>query len=282
LKLKKNDKLAEVIFSFCCLLLGVTTMQAPFELYYVELYKRYWEVRTAIRKCIKMCSLELEDIKILFELDELLSSVVTDESIKMLVNELKDYYHYFKRLCDILTDVKDKGKTVREEVEKKARRFLTEMKTKSRNHPEFKKIVRRLEKYWNGLFYTYEFNYIPSTNNELEGYIKDFKRVWKRITGFYNVNRWISFHGPFAVYMFNFRKNVNGQSPFELLGLDTSTINVIFREVSIETFKNERVKQMELRETYRLRLKVNQIGAKEYLGSLVKTFENEIENIKRS
>jgi hypothetical protein len=29
-------------------------------------------------------------------------------------------------------------------------------------------------------------------------------------------------------------------------------------------------------------LKVNQIGAKEYLGSLVKTFENEIENIKRS
>src|SRR3990170_1597867 len=88
LKLKKNDKLAEVIFSFCCLLLGVTTMQAPFELYYVELYKRYWEVRTAIRKCIKMCSLELEYLKILFELDELLSSVVTDESIKMLVNEL--------------------------------------------------------------------------------------------------------------------------------------------------------------------------------------------------
>jgi len=279
---KKDDKLAEVIFAFCCMLLNVTTMQAPFELYYLEIYNRYWEIRTAIRKCIKMCSSEIEQLKFLFELDELLTSVLADESIKMLVKELKNYYHYFKRLCDILKDVKDKGKEVREQVEKKARRFLAEMKTKSKTDPEFKKVVTRLEKFWCGLFYTYEFNYIPSTNNELESYIKDFKRVWKRITGFYNVNRWISFHGPFAVYLFNFRKNVDDKSPFEILGLQIPAITVIFREVSIETFKNERVKQMELRESYRLRLIVNQIGVKEYLGSLVKDFENEIENIKRS
>ncbi len=89
------------------------------------------------------------------------------------------------------------------------------MRTRSRTDSEFKKIVSRLEKYWKGLFYAYEFSYIPSTNNDLEEYIKDFKKIWKRITGFYNVNRWISFHGPFAVYLFNFKKNDsgNGKSP---------------------------------------------------------------------
>jgi hypothetical protein len=262
------------------MVLNVTTMQAPFELYYVELFKRYWQVRRGIRKCIKMCDADSEYLETLVKLDGLLSAVVADKSIKIMVKKLQCYYHFFNRLCKIFNDVQGSGKAVREQVEKRASRFLTEMKTRSKADGEFKKIVTRLEKYWDGLFYTYEFDYIPSTNNDLEAFIKDFKRIWKRITGFYNVNRWISFHGPFAVYLFNFKKNENGVSPIELLGIETSDFIAMCREVSIQTYKNEIIKQNDLREAYRFRLKVNQIGVEECIDNLVQDFKNEVELLK--
>ncbi len=262
------------------MILDVTTMQAPFALYYVELFKRYWLVRRGIRKCIKMCDTDSEYFETLVKLDRLLSSVVADKSIKIMVKKLQYYYHFFNRLCKIFRDGEGSGKAVREQVEKRTRRFLSEMKTRSKTDSEFKKIASRLEKYWDGLFYTYEFNYIPPTNNDLEGFIKDFKKIWKRITGFYNVNRWLSFHGPFAVYLLNFKKNEDGISPIELLGIETSDFIAMCREVSIQTYKNEIIKQNELREAYRFRLKVNQIGVKKCIDDLVQDFENEVELLK--
>ncbi len=38
---------------------------------------------------------------------------------------------------------------------------------------------------------------------------------------------------------------------------------------------------MELRESYRVRLRVNQIGIRQYIDDLVQDFENEIANIKQ-
>ena len=111
----------------------------------------------------------------LVRLDTLLSSVVSDKSIKILVKKLRYYNHFFKRLCDIFKDVNGSGKLVREQVEKRARRYLSEMKTRSRNDTEFKKIVNRLEKYWKGLFYTYEFGirkYVDNIVQEFENTIK--------------------------------------------------------------------------------------------------------------
>ncbi len=227
-----------------------------------------------------MCDADSEYLETLVKLDGLLSAVVADNTIKIMVKKLQHYYHFFNRLCKIFTDVEGSGKAVREQVEKRASRFLTEMKTRSRADAELRKIVSRLEKYWDGLFHTYEFDYIPSTNNDLEGFIKDFKKIWKRITGFYNVNRWINFHGPFAVYLLNFKKNGNGVSPIESLGIEPSDFIAMCREVSIQTYKDEMIKQNELRGEYRLRLKVNQIGIKECINTLVQDFENEIELLK--
>jgi len=195
------------------------------------------------------------------------------------VKKIEYYNHFFIRLCNILKDVPGRGKAVRDQVEIRAKRYLTEMKNRSKNDREFKKITSRLEKYWNGLFFTYDFEYIPSTNNDLESFIKDFKKIWKRITGFYNVNRWISFHGPFAVYLFNFHKNDDDKSPFDLLGIENLDFGAIAGKVSIEIYENERLKQINLREKYKIRLEVNQKGDKEYLDALVRDFESEV-NIK--
>ncbi len=227
-----------------------------------------------------MCDADSEHMETLVKLDILLSLVVSDKAIKQLVKMLQHYYHFFKRLCNIFKEAEGSGKLVREEVEKRARRYLTEMRTRSKTDSEFKKIVSRLEKYWNGLFFTYEFDYIPSTNNDLEECIKDFKKIWKRITGFCNVSRWISFHGPFAVYLLNFQKNEEGRSPFDLLGIESSDFITMAREVSVQIYENERMKQIELRESYRVRLEVNKTGVEEYIDNLVRDFENEVKLLK--
>ncbi len=73
------------------MILNVTTMQAPFELYYVELFKRYWQVRSGIRRCIKMCDADSEYLETLVKLDRLLSAVVADKSIKIMVKKLQHY-----------------------------------------------------------------------------------------------------------------------------------------------------------------------------------------------
>lgn len=265
-------------------------MQAPFELYYVELFKRYWHVRRGIRKCIKIgiengstkTVIDSEYTEKLIKLDKLLSSVVADKSIKFLVKKLQYYYYFFNRLSIIFKDVSGckKGKALKEQVEKRAKRYLSIMRTKSKTDPEFKKIVTRLEKYWQGLFYTYEFDYIPPTNNELEERIKDFKKIWKRITGFYNVNRWISFHGPFAVYLLNFQKNKQGKSSLELLGIEPEDFITMSQKVSIQTYKNEQLKQIELRESYRVRLRVNKIGIRQYVDHIVQEFDHETNILK--
>jgi hypothetical protein len=41
------------------------------------------------------------------------------------------------------------------------------------------------------------------------------------------------------------------------------------------------MKQIELRESYRVRLEVNQIGVEKYIDNLVRDFENEVKLLKR-
>ncbi len=66
-----------------------------------------------------------------------------------------------------------------------------------------------------------------------------------------------------------------------MLGIENLDFSAMAGKISIEIYENERSKQMELREMYRIRLDVNQKGDKEYIDALVKEFENEV-NIKRS
>jgi arginine repressor len=145
-KRRSDDKRFEIIYLFCCALLGVTTRSVPFELYYLEIFSRYRIVRTALRKCIKKCDPGMEYLTYLKALDTILSSVVSDKSIKDSVTKLNYYNRFFKRLCNLFKEEKGTGKAVREKVEKRATRFLNEMKTRAKTDSEFNKIVTRLEK----------------------------------------------------------------------------------------------------------------------------------------
>ncbi len=67
------------------------------------------------------------------------------------------------------------------------------------------------------------------------------------------------------MYLFNFQKNGDGKSPFELLEIDNLDFADMAGKVSVEIYENERIKQIDLREMYKIRLEVNQKGDKKYL-----------------
>lgn len=235
----------------------------------MELFDRYRKVRTAIRKCIGLLS-ESSDSEYrqdLIKLDSKLSLVLRDKKLKNLVAELKYYHHYFRRLCGIF-DEEGGSREKREYVEKRVRRYRTEIKTLSATHPRFKKVVKQLDEHWDGLFHAYEFGYIPRTNNDMEKLIWNFRKIWKRITGHNNVNNWINHHGPFAVYLLNFKCD-NGKScncnPQQTMGIEIVSLTLLMGSVSPEIRKRNFEKQKALREDNKVRNTISLRGIKAFL-----------------
>jgi hypothetical protein len=246
-----------------CLSLKVTTEQPPFELYYVELFDRYRRVRTAIRKCIALFNDEDEYKPTLIKLDEKLNLILQDKNLKALVKELKYYHRYFRRLCSIFNEERH-GKEIREHVEKRVKRYRTEIKRLSATHPRFKKVVSQLDKHWDGLFHAYEFVYIPRTNNEMETLVWDFKKIWRRITGQNNVNNWINYHGPFAIYLLNFKCEC-GKISKQTMGIEGADFYRLLGSVSPEIRRKNFEKQKALRAEHITRITIRLKGIKNFL-----------------
>ena len=56
-----------------------------------------------------------------------------------------------------------------------------------------------------GLFHCYDDERIPRTNNNMEEVVKRLRRGWKRTTGLVNMDEYLLYHAPSAVYLLNFR-----------------------------------------------------------------------------
>ncbi len=157
------------------------------------------------------------------------------------------------------------------------RRYRTEIKTLSATHPRFKKVVKLLDKHWDGLFHAYEFGYIPRTNNDMEKVVWYFRKIWKRITGYNNVNNWINYHGPFAIYLLNFKcekgKNCNS-NPIQTIGIKIENLATLMGSVSTEIRKKNFEKQKALREENKIRNTINLNGIKTFL-------KDKVEKMKR-
>ncbi len=203
------------------------------------------------------------DKQTLIKIDEKLSLVLQDKNLKVLVKELKYYHRYFRRLRNIL-DEDGHGKEIRERVEKRVKRYRTEIKRLSTTHPRFEKVVSQLDKHWDGLFHAYEFAYIPRTNNEMETLVWDFKKIWRRITGQNNVNNWINHHGPFAIYLLNF-KYESGRISKQTMGIEGADFSRLLGSVSPEIRKKNFEKQKALRAEHITRITIRLKGIKAFL-----------------
>ncbi len=205
----------------------------------------------------------------MIKLDDKLSLVLRDKKLKNLVVEMKYYHHYFRRLCSIF-DEEGGSREKREYVEKRVKRYRTEIKTLSATHPRFKKVVKQLDKHWDGLFHAYEFGYIPRTNNEMEKLVWNFRKIWRRITGHNNVNNWINHHGPFAIYLLNFKcESGTNCNPLQTMGIETGNLATLMGSVPSGIRKKYFEKQKELREENRIRNTINLKGLKTFLNGKV-------------
>ena len=254
----------------------VTSDQPPFELYYVEQIDRYRVVRTSIRKCISLFNEEKVYKNHLIKIDDKLNSVLRDKNIKIHVKQLKYYHRYFRRLCNIF-DEKENGKEIRERVEKRVKRYRTEIKRLSPNHPKFKKVVFQLDKYWDGLFYTYEHGYIPRTNNDMETEIWNFQKIWKRITGYNNLNNWINIHGCFSIFLLNFEPE-DGKIHQQTMGIENESFATLIGSVSSELRRKNFEKQKALREEHKTRISIKSKGIKAFLKDKVNKIKDILKN----
>ena len=147
-------------------------------------------------------------------------------------------------------------------------RYRTEIITLSRNHPNFKKVVFQLDKYWDGLFHTYEHGYIPRTNNDMEAEIWNFQKIWKRITGYNNLNNWVNIHGCFSIFLLNFNPE-EGKIRHQTMGIENESFATLMGSVSTEIRMKNFEKQKTLREEHKTRISIIAKGIKAFLNDKV-------------
>lgn len=197
----------------------------PFDLYYLELYDRMKQVWSVVRKCLADYKREDEYRRALLEIERVLAEVVRDDEIRKLVKRLKEYHKDFQRLRRIL----ETGGS-REEVEARVRRCVNLFKRRGKKDARYRKVVKQIESAWEGLFHCYEDERIPRTNNDLEDFVRRLRGLWRRITGCSDMDEWILFHAPDAVYLFNF---LDGH--LKELGIDV-TLRDAMASVDRETY----------------------------------------------
>jgi hypothetical protein len=117
-----------------------------------------------------------------------------------LVKSLKYDWQIFKMLREIL---ENEEKRSREVVEGRMRRFLSSLERKAKISKKYAPLVTEIKKFWSGLFYTYDHDCIPRTNNDMERFIWELRKKWKRMTGCTRVDEWIAYRAPTGIYMFN-------------------------------------------------------------------------------
>jgi hypothetical protein len=219
-----------LIIHLLVLILKITTDSFPFNLYYVELYDRNRRVRSAIRRCISEYPHEDAYRDALYKLDAILTSVIAEKRVKSLVKSLKYDWWIFKRLRGILENEEKKSRAV---VEGRMRRFLSFLERKARTNRKYAPLVTQIKKFWGGLFYTYDHDCIPRTNNDMERFIWELRKKWKRMTGCTRVDDWIAYRAPTGIYMFNL---IGSSPPLKKLGLSVDPVEML-SSVSYESYR---------------------------------------------
>ena len=92
-------------------------------------------------------------------------------------------------------------------------------------------LVKQIKKFWCGLFYTYDHDGIPRTNNDMERFIWELRKKWKRMTGCTRVDEWIVYRAPIGIYMFNL---IGSSPPFIGFSVD---LTEILSSVSYESYR---------------------------------------------
>ena len=219
-----------MIIHLLVLILKITTDSFPFELYRIKTYDRYRRVRRTIRRCISIYPHEDAYKNALCELDAILTSVIANKHVKSLVKSLKSDWQIFKRLRGILENEDNES---REVVEGRMRRILSFLERKMTTSKKYVPLVKQIKKFWGGLFYTYDHDCIPRANNDMERFIWELRKKWKRMTGCARIDEWIAYRAPTGIYMFNL---IGCSPPLKELGFSVD-LSKMLSSVSYDSYR---------------------------------------------
>lgn len=169
----------------------------------MEFYQRCRDTRIAVRTCLKDYRIEDAYRKALKGIYRGLSDLLGDRGIRDKIRDISRLNKDFAELRKVL----DESRSVEEAEQsfsklKNRFRRKAERGEKSRN---YSRTVRQMTDWEWGLFHCYGDERIPRTNNGMEIVVKRLRRSWKRTTGLVNVDEYLLYHAPYAIYLLNFR-----------------------------------------------------------------------------
>jgi hypothetical protein len=121
--------------------------------------------------------------------------------------------------------------------------------------------------------HTYGFEFIPRTNNDMETEIWNFQKIWKRITGYNNLNNWVNIHGCFSIFLLNFNLE-EGKINQHTMGIEDENFATLMGSVSTEIRMKNFEKQKTLREEHKTRISIKAKGIKAFLNDKVEKIKN--------
>lgn len=204
-------------------------------------------MRTTVRKCLKSYKREDTYHKALVGINRGLTDLLDDQRLEDGIREIIKMNEDFVELRDVLNGSKsvEEAKQGFSKLKKRFQRTAGR-KEKSRN---YSRLVRQMKSWELGLFHCYEDERIPRTNNDMELLVKKLRRSWKRTTGLVNVDEYLLYHAPYAIYLLNFQLGYLTE-----LGIKVNAYNAV-KEVPKDKYRSalEKVKKRKAMDIFRKR-----------------------------
>mgnify|MGYP001600005089 FL=1 len=180
----------------------------PFDCNHFVFYKNLKILSNTITQLLKRCGLN-KDSKILERLQNSLKEVLEDKKLCKTVDIMEEKLEVFQKLRQALKIAQpDSKKGLNDNgedediktIENKVKNFLSELKSRDdlKNKQDYEKLITQIEKYWDKLFadpilvktQDGEMYIQPQrTNNILEQFFRELKRMFRKKSGVFSLNR---------------------------------------------------------------------------------------------
>ncbi len=94
--------------------------------------------------------------------------------------------------------------------------------------------------------------------------IWNFQKIWKRITGYNNLNNWVNIHGCFSIFLLNLNPE-EGKINQHTMGIEDESFATLMGSVSTEIRMKNFEKQKRLREEHKTIISITAKGIKAFL-----------------
>lgn len=215
----------------------LTKGQAPFRLHGVAIYESLEKITGSLER-----SHQHQDHQILTTLQQLTETYQVHEATYEQVKRQQGWFLGLAELLDVpLTETYQWPTQTGTEVAQAVNDYLDSLDELRDELTEdaclFTHLRRRVNQWAPGLYWTYEVQALPRTNNALEVDIGNVKEQYRRITGRRSLKDYLMRYGPYLTF------DDERDDPEELLAW--------FKEVERQDFVNERAKLEALREHLR-------------------------------